>query len=299
MPDTVSYHCELKFWEPSADDKNRLPGYISEPLCVISGIVMSALAIAYSASRLKDPPLQFYLARASLVVCGLGTAVYHMLDEQIMADSHINGIILDGASMAMVTVNIFLLHTNAWMRRHTMFMAVLCTMYLLFWIATNDLLMFQFLEDVTTVQGTPLFSLCVQYPLFIGVFVYILARVFMLHGISGIWPMWACPAVALCAWVMDKFGCSYSTIFFLGHVLWHICIGYVAVYLIALGLVDNRPFQIATNSSKWWPSVIEIPDQTTKNMHSLMPAIPRPNGHYKKKITPPDVRMTMPHFLPE
>jgi hypothetical protein len=139
----VSYHCEHVFWEPRSEDKNRLPGYLSEPLCALSGLVMCFLALLCTAG-LKNPPLQFCMARASLVVCGLGTAVYHMLDQEVMDETRINSIILDGVTMAMVTVNVFLLHLSDWMKRHLMVVSVSSMLYLLFWVGTNDMLMYRY-----------------------------------------------------------------------------------------------------------------------------------------------------------
>ncbi len=253
----ISYHCEHVFWEPRLEDENRLPGFLSEPLCALSGLVMCVLALCCTAG-LKNPPLQFCLARASLVVCGLGTAAYHMLDQEVMDETRINGIILDGVTMAMVTVNVFLLHLSDWMKERLMAVSVACMLYLLFWVGTNDMLMFHYLDALLSVNGVGLLSIGIQYPLFVIVYVYILVRVFILEGVCAIWPMWLMLGIALVAWVLNQFGCSEFSWLFIGHVIWHVCIGYVAVYLMVLGLLnDGDNFQRTDEPCVWWVQVKE------------------------------------------
>ena len=240
---TVSYHCEHEFW------KN--PEWFSEPLCVFSGLVMCILAL-FPVVGLENPPLQFCLARASLFVCGFGTAVYHMLDQGVMDETRINGIMLDGVTMALVTVNIFLLHLNAWMKRHLTFISVVCMLYLLFWVFTNDMLTFTFLSNEWKVNGVSMLSVGIQYPSFVVVYVYIVFRVYLIHGICSIYPFWIALFIALCAWSVSMFGCFYFKFLFFGHVVWHICIGYVAAYLMQLGVLNDGEFQLHGDSSKLW-----------------------------------------------
>ncbi len=188
---------------------------------------------------LDDPPLQFCIAGASLVVCGLGTAAFHMLDQIFMDETHINGIMLDWVTMAMVTVNIFLMHLSDWMKAHLLSVSVLSMLYLLFWAVTNDMLLYTSLSEEWSVNGVSMLSIGIQYQLFVSVYVYILIRVYWIHGINDIFPMWGSLCIALVAWVTNQFGCTYGRLFFIGHLVWHICIGHVAVYLMVLGLLND------------------------------------------------------------
>ena len=113
----VTYRCEHDFW----GDKYRLN--LDEPVAALSGLVMCVMALLGNAS-VEDPPLQFCIACASLVVCGLGTFVFHAFDVENVDALHLNGNIFDGVSMAMVTVNVFLLHLNDWMKLHLMAVSV-------------------------------------------------------------------------------------------------------------------------------------------------------------------------------
>lgn len=245
----LTYHCEHEFLEKGVGIS--FPGWYSEPFSIVSGLIMCGLALMCDAD-LDDPPLQFCLARASLVVCGLGTAAYHMLDQEMIAETRLNVNILDGLTMAMVTVNLFLLHLNDWMKRHVMAMSVLSMLYLLFWAVTTDMVMFRFLGRELNVFGVSLISIGLLYPSFVVVYIYILGRVYCVYGLRRIYPMWFSLFFALSGWALDMFVCSYSTIFFLGHAVWHMCVGYVAVYLMVLGLVNSYSFRIKLGSSKFW-----------------------------------------------
>jgi hypothetical protein len=248
----VSYHCENEFWVIQM--KVNVFSWSSEPLCALSGLVMCYLALKCNAG-LAHPPLQFCLARASLFVCGIGTAVYHMLDQSIMEETRVNGIMLDGVTMALVTVNIFLLHLSEWMRRHLFFFSVASMVYLLFWVFTNDMRMFTYLTVLWDVNGVSMLTMAIQYPLFIAVYFYVVVRVLCIHGLFKIYPMWIVLFIALCSWAANQFGCSHSRFLFVGHVVWHVCIGYVAVYLMVLGLLNGGEFQLKTESSEFWPTV--------------------------------------------
>jgi hypothetical protein len=264
----VTYHCEHEFWEPGPEDNDRLPGFLSEPLCAFSGLVMCVLALKCTAG-LENPPLQFCMARASLVVCGLGTAVFHMLDQDVMDETRINGIILDGVTMAMVTVNLFLLHLCKCMLDHLMTVSILSMLYLLFWVGSNDMLMYQHLSTVLIVNGVSLLSMGIQYPLFVAVYFYILVRVAIINGFRGIWPMWLMLGIALVAWALNQFGCSVSDWFFIGHVIWHICIGYVAVYLMVLGLLNSNDggFEMVEDACEWWIELEEKEEITASAVY--------------------------------
>jgi hypothetical protein len=232
----VSYRCEHEYWE---DNEYKL-AVADEPLAAISGIVISIIAL-FNSAGLSNPPLQICLARASLVLCGIGTVVFHAMGEEQMARFHLNGIIFDGVSMALVTVNVFLLHLSDWMRRRRLAVALAVFFYLFFWVITNDLLTFNYLQASTKVNGIALFSVAVQYPTFVLVYVYILCRV---DGYYRHWPLWLALVISIYFWCINEFACEVFSLSFVGHVIWHIGIGYVAYYLIVLGAVNTYGYTL-------------------------------------------------------
>jgi hypothetical protein len=142
--------------------------------------------------------------------------------------------------MALVTVNVFLLFLNDTMKAHKMAVSVAVLLYLFFWVITNDLLTFNHLQSVTVVDSIALFSIAVQYPTFVSVYVYILYRVVATsHALSKHWMLWVCLLVSLSGWSANQFACKAYNAVFIGHVVWHIGIGYVANYLIAVGAADT------------------------------------------------------------
>ena len=289
MPDetVITYHCEQEFWVSQMGIP--LPGWCSEPLCAASGLVMCGLAFKCTAN-LKKPPLQFCLARASLVVCGLGTAAYHMLDQGVMDETRINGNILDGVTMAMVSVNLFLLHLSGCMKRHLMTVSVLSMLYLLFWAATNDMLLFTYLGEKWNAGGISLISIGVQYPSFVVVYLYIVVRVIYIHNVRTVYPMCISLFIALAAWLSNTFGCGHWKILFVGHVVWHVCVGYVAVYLMVLGLLNSGEFVMDSKlkSNVYWIHLIEkpypVPDEKTDNKNGSDKSLTEKNDMNDKNM---------------
>jgi hypothetical protein len=154
-----------------------------------------------------------------------------------------------------VTVNVFLLHLNSAMNARKMTVAIATLLYLFFWVITNDLLTFNFLSSVTMVDGISLFSIAVQYPTFVLVYVYILWRVIKRsssakQALKSHWKLWACLCVSLGAWCANLFACKRWTGVFIGHVIWHIGIGYVAYYLTIIGAADT--YGLIFTSDGFW-----------------------------------------------
>ena len=237
---SVSYRCEHDFWKESY----RL--HMDEPVAAVSGLVMSAIAIW--GTPMTNPPLQFCIARASLVLCGLGTFTYHALGDKEMDALHLNGIIFDGVSMALVTVNVFLLYLTEWMKTYNMAVAVSVLFYLFFWVVTNDLLTFKYLSDTTEVNGISLFSIAVQYPSFVAVYIYIIYRVAAgSKTLTQHWKLWLSLIVSLSAWCADEFTCQMWQGVFVGHTIWHIGIGYVANYLMAVGAAETYGLRFSSD----------------------------------------------------
>jgi hypothetical protein len=233
---TVTLRCEHDFWGDSSGRK------LDEPLAAASGLVMCLLGF-YGNAGLDNPPLQFCIARASLIICGLGTFAFHALGPEQTDAFHLNGLMFDGVSMALVTTNLFLLFLNSWMKHHVMAMALASLVYLYFWIVTNDLATYAYLASVTEVNGVPIFNFVGQYLSFILVYVYIL---YMVIARQPGWysrhkPLWICLAVSLTAWVLYQFVCTFWTVLFICHTIWHVGIGYVALYLIVLGAENTYP----------------------------------------------------------
>jgi hypothetical protein len=49
--------------------------------------------------------------------------------------------------------------------------------------------------------------------------------------------------VSVIAWALNQFTCALWTGFFVGHTVWHIGIGYVAHYLIVLGVARTYGYR--------------------------------------------------------
>ena len=250
-PTIISYRCEHDFW-----NNPFLASSVDEPVSAASGLLIVAFAV-FGDGGLRDPPLQFCMARASLAFCGLGTCAFHILSTDMMRSSHSNGNLYDGVSMAVFTSNVFLLYLNNYMNKHKMIPSLLCMLYMFFWIATNDSDMFTYLSsEITDGHGTPLLSMGVQYPLFVMAYVYIMGRIVCVYGsrtISLHAPMWIALVVAIAGWIPYEFACSGAKWVFFGHAVWHVGIGFVAIHLVFIGAEMTYDLERVTGCSGWWP----------------------------------------------
>jgi hypothetical protein len=253
----MSNRCEGLHW--------NLNDGIDEPLSAVSGLVIVLFGVFGDAGLKHDQPyLQFFVTRASLILTGIGTCAFHCLSDGAEEALHTNRNLYDGVSMAAFTANLFLLHLSVWLTRHRLFSAVLSVLYLFFWVVTNDSALFTFLDPrMKTSDGLHLLSLALQYPVFISTYVYILARLVWMHGwreslCKEHYPMWIALGVALAFWLLCEFGCLFlSTALFVGHAVWHVGIGYVAIYLTIIGAQHTYNLERTKASSVWWPKLQE------------------------------------------
>ena len=249
--------CEGHFWKERGV-------YLSadEPCAAASGIMIMVFGVIGDAGLKHDQPyVQFFVTRASLIFTGIGTCAFHCLSDEAEDSSHTNRNLYDGVSMALFTSNLFLLHLNGWLTRHRLFSALLSALYLYFWVVTNDADMFSFLcGKMMTQDGTSLLSEALQYPIFVLVYVYILARILYTFG----WRkslfhehrhLWIMLGVGLLSWVLCEFGCRGTTSMFWGHTVWHLAIGYVAMYLTIIGAQLTYGLE-REGSSKWFPRLM-------------------------------------------
>ena len=250
----MSNRCEGHFWNTT--------DAVDEPFAALSGLVIIAFAVYGDAGLKNDQPyLQFFVTRASLIFTGIGTCAFHCLSDGAEKASHTNRNLYDGVSMAVFTANLFLLHLNDWFMKDKLFAASLSVLYLFFWVATNDSALYSFLDGkMVSGDGEHALSLGLQYPIFVLVYVYILARLVWIHGLCGTicrdhYPMWIALGVALTFWLVCEFGCGVTTAVFFGHSVWHIGIGYVAIYLTIIGAQQTYGLTRDPSSSVWWPKL--------------------------------------------
>jgi hypothetical protein len=250
----MSVRCEGRFWK----EYGYLP--IDEPCAAVSGIMIMVFGALGDAGLTHEQPyVQFFVARASLIFTGIGTCAFHCLSDEVVAASHTNRNLYDGVSMALFTSNLFMLHLNAWLTRHRLFSALLSTLYLYFWVVTNDSDLFAFLNGrMVAGDGTSLLSLGLQYPIFVLVYAYILGRIVYIFGWKSFRvhrPMWLMLGVGLGFWLVCEFGCRLTTGLFFGHSVWHLAIGYVAMYLTIIGAQLTYALEWDCDGS-WWPRLV-------------------------------------------
>lgn len=235
-PDKI-ISCEYVFWHGNATSVL----FPAEPAASGSGLILCLFALFGPPWHVKQLPLEFWLANASLFACGIGTFLFHAFDRQDNVDYGINPNIWDYVTMAMVVSNTSLLYMEKWMKPVGAYIVVL---YLLFAAYSNDTLSYKYLWDHT--NGS--ISMWVQYPAFIipyvCMFVYVVGYYYDTYvliisvGVGGL------------AWCIDRFLCDGVSALAFGHTIWHVAIGYVSILFMCYGL-RKRGIQL---TGAWWPS---------------------------------------------
>jgi hypothetical protein len=187
----------------------------------------------------------YWLANASLFVCGAGTFVFHALSEKLSHESGINPIIWDYVTMALVVTNTSILFFDKWMKPIGSYLAV---SYLLFAAYSNDSLSYAYLYYKT--DG--IISFGVQYPAFVIPFVCMFVYCCYEFG-TDVLPLVLMLLLACSAWIIDRFSCWI----WFGHSIWHICIAYASILFICFGLrkrAKNRYRVVGI----WWPVIEDM-----------------------------------------
>lgn len=219
----------------------------AEPVSATSGLALCVFAVLGPPNNAHkiDMPLEFWLARASLFACGIGTFVFHAVSDQNVAKYNINRSMWDYVTMMMVATNtLFLYFAISTCAKKTL--ALLYVAVMLFAVYSNDYLSGAWLWRRT--DGA--ISWGVQFPLFIACYVVMLIHIKDATRREKM-PLALAVSVACTAWILERFACSYATC--LAHSVWHVAIGYASVLFICFGLRVRQYSLVGV----WWPDIGE------------------------------------------
>ena len=217
----------------------------AEPLSATSALVLCVLAIFGPPVTDVELPLEFWLARASVFACGVGSFIFHAIADRHVVQYHTNRGILDYVTMILISMHTLMLYF-ATTTHAKIVLVYLYALNVLFAVFSNDYLSGAWLWQQT--DGA--ISWAVQYPVF--VMPYAPMSLFVLRSDAELrhkLPLFITTAVAIIAWILEHFACSAATS--LGHSIWHIFIGYASILYICFGL-RARGFRVAGG---WWPEV--------------------------------------------
>lgn len=221
---------------------------VAEPVSAASGLVLCVLALLGppSGAYKADLPLEFWLARASLFACGLGTFVFHAIADKNTARYAVNRAMWDYLTMMMVATHTLLLFfaTRQWSKALLAFVHVAAV---LFAVYSNDYLSGAWLWAHT--DGA--ISWGIQYPLFVIPYAIMAMYVEKTYNEYKLkLPLLLSVITALVAWFLERFACTHATAF--AHSAWHVLIGFAGTHFICFGL-RSRHYVLC---GWWWPGVV-------------------------------------------
>lgn len=234
--------CEYVLWH--GDEKSVW--FPAEPFASVSGLFMCFLALFGPPGKdlygHVSVPVEYWLANASLFLCGMCTFLYHALDSTDYAAYGVNVNIFDYVSMAFVVGFTSLLFMDAWMQHWGSYLLVV---YFMFAAYSNDYLSFAWLMNKTQNH----FHLYTQYPAF--VVPYVCMFVYIVIHFKDWYGLFVCILVGLTAWVIDAFYCQHIPGLAFGHTVWHVSIGYASTLFMCYGL-RKRGFEL---EGAWLPRI--------------------------------------------
>lgn len=235
--------CELNFWYGNSTNFN----FPAEPVAAYSGFFLSLIALIGPPYGATSLPLKFWLANASLFVCGVGTFLFHASDRTRESPIGINPIQWDGFTMALTTSTTLMLFMNKWMYQGG---AYLIIFYLVFSVYSSDTLSFHWLWFKTMVNGYPVI-MYVQYLIFVAPYAYMLMYICLNY--DQYIPLILSILIAVAAWTIDQYGCKGVPLLAFSHAIWHVAIGYASSLFICYGLTRHG-YEM---ENMWWPIIVK------------------------------------------
>lgn len=229
--------------------------WLAEPLAACTGIVMVVIfLLPNSDKREKLPPL-FLWTKASLVLLGLGTVLFHGMSRSYAKDVlHVNLDMFDWLPLVVVAASLVALYcggirlSNAWQ----------CCAYaaggvwVLFLCICMDSATYNFWEEDSGGGGKAwglILNAILLLPLF-ATLVYFTAVRLKQQAVT----LWMLLIVSLVFWVVNVAACKYAPALALFHALYHVVMAVALVHAACLGLlITTDEWELVAGGGTWVP----------------------------------------------
>jgi hypothetical protein len=286
----VDPFCEKAFWNNGTDQS--MDGRLTNPLCAFTGLVLVFMAVGTrnvyfpryeevpdfadcpeccgSSYERKFPCLSITLlslCRGSLGIVGLGTVVFHSMDDATSMKAF-NFRMCDRMPIILMCSNIFVLYfvkLRHCVREHTLTLYFL-VMYIYIGVlllgtdsTTYEYMTFKFNDPVTSAQSSYESVMNVALLLPLG---FILAYAsFTRLETSQVVSVWGQILFSLGIWTINAYFCRKNRWMFVLHVVYHVTIAYTFLYTACLGMTLDGEWEMVDS---WWPMVAEKTEKEEK-----------------------------------
>jgi hypothetical protein len=260
----VDPFCEKAFWA-----EQKIDVYFTNPVCAASGVIMVFMALG--SRSLTDNSTEMFptlsitilsLCRGALAIVGIGTAVFHLMDDQ----THVPGFnfrMCDRMPIILMCSNVFLLYFVKLLP--SVGERVLTIFYFLMYIYIGGLLLAvdsSTYEYLTLKRNDPpdspqssyegYMNIALLAPL--GVILFIAMR----YKFTGRQTVWILVQIvfSLGIWCIDAYLCRQYTWLFVLHAVYHVTIAYTFLYAACLAMTFDGEWEMEEDS--WWPMVKQV-----------------------------------------
>ena len=296
----VDPFCEKAFWNNRTDQS--MDGNLTNPLCAFTGLVLFFMAICtrnvFSVRNASNEVADFIecpecfgsteddkfqslsitllcLCRGSLGIVGLGTVVFHSMDDATSVKAF-NFRMCDRMPIVLMCTNIFVLYFVK--LRRVISEHMLTLYFFLMYIYMGGLLLavdsgtyeymtFKFNDPIDSPQSSyeSLMNVCLLLPLGLILMYASLTRLTSCQVFS----VWCQIFFSLGIWTINAYLCRKNRWMFVLHAVYHVTIAYTFLYAACLGMTLDGEWEMV---DYWWPMV--EPAEEAVQPESRMPGNP-------------------------
>jgi hypothetical protein len=280
----VDPFCEKAFWNNRTDQS--MDGNLTNPLCAFTGLVLVFMAVCtrnvYYTRRSKEvadfvecpecfgtgkkeddtfPTLSITLlclCRGSLGIVGLGTVVFHSMDDATSVKAF-NFRMCDRMPIILMCTNIFVLYFVK--LREMISEHVLTVYFFLMYVYMGGLLL---AVDSTTYEymtlklNDPIDSPQSSYESLMNVFLLLPLGLILVYASftrltsCQVLYVWGQIFFSLGIWTINAYLCRKNRWMFVLHAVYHVTIAYTFLYAACLGMTLDGEWEMV---DYWWPMV--------------------------------------------
>jgi len=211
------------------------------------------------------------LCRGALAVVGIGTTVFHLIDDQ----THVPGFnfrMCDRMPIILMCSNVFLLYFVKLLP--SVGERVLTFFYFLMYIYIGGLILAvdsSTYEYLTLKRNDPPDSPQSSYESYMNIALLaplgIILLIAMCYKFTGRQTVWILVQLvfSLGIWCIDAYFCRQYTWLFVLHAVYHVTIAYTFLYAACLAMTFDGEWEMEQNS--WWPMVKQVEQADKKSMN--------------------------------
>lgn len=261
--------CEKEFWI----HQNFNVDNFTNPICAVTGLFMTLMALPNNVMqediKPTDPKLfLFFLCKASLALIGIGTAIFHSMDDQSNVGTF-NFRMADRFAMIFMCINVFILFFVKLCLIKAEFFLMLSLFILYLYVSglvlavdssTYKVITLELIQNGEEIMGNRqnLYEIYMNIGMLVPLGLILLYATFTKRNDSGketnIAYVWFWIIFNLIIWSVNAYTCREYPILFLLHALFHVTIAYTFLFAVCVGMTLDGEWKLEIKHG-FWPMI--------------------------------------------